>query len=41
MIMSVKDIICDIVREFSEYIIGKIFVVNNIFVGNKLEEEDF
>ena len=37
---SVKDIICDTVREFSEHIIGKTFAVNNTLAGKELEEED-
>ena len=40
VITSVKDIICDTVREFSEHIIGKSFAVNNTLAGKKPEEED-
>ena len=40
VITSVKDIISDTVREFSEHIIGKTFAVNNTLAGNKPEEED-
>ena len=40
VITSVKDIICDTVREFSEHIIGKTFAVNNTLAGKKPEEED-
>ena len=37
---SVKDIICDTAREFSEHVIGKTFAVNNTLAGKELEEED-
>ena len=40
MITSVKDIICETVREFSEHIIGKTFAVNNTLAGKEPEEED-
>ena len=40
VITSVKDIICDTAREFSEHIIGKTFAVNNTLAGKELEEED-
>ena len=40
VITSVKDIICDTVREFSEHIIGKTFAVNNTLAGKEPEEED-
>ena len=40
VITSVKDIICDTAREFSEHIIGKTFAVNNTLAGKEPEEED-
>ena len=40
VITSVKDIICDTAKEFSEHIIGKTFAVNNTLAGKEPEEED-